>query len=421
MIERLSPRALLSGNANAGFGVDGVPLEDIAERFGTPCYVYSEALLRASFQAFQAGFKTLKPTLCFAVKANSNLAILNRLHRLGAGFDIVSGGELARVIAAGGDPNRVVFSGVGKSVQEIEFALRQGVMAFNVESAAELTRIHSIAERLHTKAPVSLRVNPDVDAKTHPYIATGLRDSKFGVAWESAVELYETAAMLPGIQITGVDCHIGSQITELGPFEEAIARMAELLLALNQRGIQLQHIDLGGGLGIQYRDEVPIELEAYAAAIERHLGDRTEHLILEPGRRIIGNAGLLLTRVEYLKTAGERTFALIDAAMNDLMRPALYEAWHEAVVVRDANQVLTVDLAGPVCESGDILARERRLALEAGSLVALLSAGAYGSSMSSHYNTRPRAAEVLIENGEAKLIRARESLEALWAEERVPE
>jgi diaminopimelate decarboxylase len=415
-----SPRDLLNGDALNGFKVEECALEAIAAEFGTPCYVYSEEAIKSAFREFQEGLESLHPLICFAVKANSNLAILNLLHRLGAGFDIVSGGELKRVIAAGGDASKVVFSGVGKSVQEIEFALQAGVLCFNVESSAELERIDQVAQSLGLTAPVSLRVNPDVDPKTHPYISTGLKESKFGVAWEAAVALYQRAASLPGIRIVGVDCHIGSQITELDPFEEAFARLIELVNTLSNLGIPVRHIDLGGGLGIRYRDETPISMGDYAQILTRYLAGRPEHLVLEPGRRLIGNAGLLLARVEYLKPAGKKTFALIDAAMNDLMRPALYDAWHEVVAIRDQGSEGLYDLAGPVCESGDILARDRDLSVAPGSLVAFLSAGAYGASMSSNYNTRPRPAEILVSGKKAQLIRRRETLEALWSDEIIP-
>ena len=350
------PSDLLTGTDGSGYGVEGVALEDIATRFGTPCYVYSRQAIGSAWEEFSGALAPLSPLLCYAVKANPNLAILNLLARLGAGFDIVSGGELARVLAAGGDPRRTVFSGVGKSVAEMEQALAAGVHCFNVESAAELERLNAVARRLGTRAPVSLRVNPDVDARTHPYIATGLRESKFGVAWDQAEALYELANGLSGLVLLGIDCHIGSQVTELAPFIEALDRLLELSDRLAARGIGLTHLDLGGGIGIRYQDESPLALDDYAEALIARLRGRPERLLLEPGRRIVGNAGLLLTRVEYTKSAGEREFALVDAGMNDLMRPALYQAWHEVRAVRANAPPRTFDIAGPVCESTDILA-----------------------------------------------------------------
>jgi diaminopimelate decarboxylase len=416
----IHPSDLLSGNDRLGLHVENVPLESVANEFGTPCYVYSQSAIEASWNDFTSHLAPLSPMVCFAVKANPNLAILNLLARLGSGFDIVSGGELARVIAAGGSPGKTVFSGVGKSVSEIEFALHSGVFCFNVESEAELDRIHSVAGRLGTKAPISLRVNPDVDAHTHPYIATGLKESKFGVAWENAVMLYEHAARMCNLSIRGVDCHIGSQITELSPFGEALDRLLILVEQLKEKGIPIEHIDVGGGIGICYRDEIAPQMADYAKILIDRLKGRSEHLLLEPGRRIIGNAGLLLTRVEYTKTAGDKRFALVDAAMNDLMRPALYEAWHEVRAVKKEGSEQVFDIAGPVCESGDILARDRLLEVHEGSLLAILSAGAYGSSMSSNYNTRPRPAEVLIQDTRAMLIRNRETLSTLWKDEIIP-
>jgi diaminopimelate decarboxylase len=414
------PIELLSGNNTSGFQVEQVSLASIAEEFGTPCYVYSQAAIEAAWREFTTHLSPLSPMICFAVKANPNLAILNLLAGLGSGFDIVSGGELARVIAAGGSPNKVVFSGVGKSVAEIEFALRSEVFCFNVESEAELDRIHSVAHRLGVIAPVSLRVNPDVDAHTHPYIATGLKESKFGVAWENALGLYEHASKRSHLSIKGVDCHIGSQITELSPFGEALDRLLNLVERLNASGIHIHHIDVGGGIGIQYQDEISPQMADYAKILIDRLKGRKEQLVLEPGRRIVGNAGLLLTRVEYTKSAGNKRFALVDAAMNDLMRPALYEAWHEVVAVKKEGGEQLFDIAGPVCESGDILARDRMLEVHEGSLLAILSAGAYGSSMSSNYNTRPRPAEVLIEGAKTYLIRSREVLSSLWEDEIIP-
>lgn len=415
----IAPGDLLSGDAASGFGVEAVALQDIAAQYGTPCYVYSRAAIAASWMEFQQALAPLAPLLCFAVKANPNLAILNLLAGLGAGFDIVSGGELMRVLAAGGRADRVVFSGVGKSIGEMEQALTAGVHCFNVESPAELERLDAAAQRLGLKAPVSFRVNPDVDARTHPYIATGLKESKFGVAWGQALQLYDQAYRMPGLAVQGIDCHIGSQITELDPFAQALDRLLELADQLAARGIPIEHLDLGGGIGIRYRDETPPDMADYAAILISRLGGRREKLMLEPGRRIVGNSGLLLSRVEYTKTAGERNFALIDAAMNDLMRPALYQAWHEVRAVREDAPAASYDIAGPVCESGDVLARDRALPIAAGSLLAILSAGAYGSSMSSNYNTRARAAEVMVDGAQTHLIRRREVLADLWRDESV--
>ncbi len=398
--------------------VESLPLKDLAERFGTPCYVYSKAAISASFGEFEEAFATLHPLICYAVKANGNLSILSLLARLGAGFDIVSGGELSRVLAAGGDPGKVVFSGVGKSAAEMAQALRAGVLCFNVESAAELERLSQVASALGLVAPVSLRVNPDVDPGTHPYIATGLKNSKFGVAYVDALALYQRAARLPGIRVTGIDCHIGSQITELPPFVAALEKILALVDALSNAGIPLHHLDLGGGVGIRYRDETPIVLKDYAREVASRLEGFGGRLLLEPGRRIIGNGGLLLTRVEYLKTSPEHRFAIVDAAMNDLIRPSLYEAWHEIVPVStNTAPTAVMDVVGPVCETGDILGSARELAVAEGSLLAILSAGAYGASMGSNYNARPRPPEVLVDGNRAHLIRRRESIEDLYRAE----
>ncbi|MHB8353771.1 MAG: diaminopimelate decarboxylase [Burkholderiales bacterium] len=398
--------------------VESLPLTGLAERFGTPCYIYSKAAITASFCEFEQAFTSLRPLICYAVKANGNLGILRLLARLGAGFDIVSGGELSRVLAAGGDPGKVVFSGVGKSAIEMAQALRAGVLCFNVESAAELERLSQVALQLGLRAPISLRVNPDVDPGTHPYIATGLKESKFGVAYADALALYQRAARLPGIQITGIDCHIGSQITELPPFIAALEKILALVDRLAQAGITLHHLDLGGGVGIRYRDETPIILRDYAREVAARLKGFGGRLLLEPGRRIIGNGGLLLTRVEYLKTSAEHSFAIVDAAMNDLIRPSLYEAWHEIVPVTEgAAQATLMDVVGPVCETGDILGKARQLAVAQGDLLAILSAGAYGASMGSNYNARLRPPEVLVDGAQAHLIRRRESVEDLYRDE----
>ena len=401
---------------------EGVPLPFVAERFGTPCYVYSRAALERAFREFDAAFAAHPHLVCYAVKANSNLAILDLFARLGSGFDIVSGGELKRVVAAGGDPRRVVFSGVGKTEDEIRLALAAGILCFNVESEAELDRIHRVAAAAGARAPVSLRVNPDVDAKTHPYISTGLKQNKFGVPFADALDLYRRAAALAHVEVTGIDCHIGSQITELSPFVDAVAKVLELADRLAAEGIALAHIDLGGGLGIRYGAEEPPAIADYGAALAGLLAGRREKLLLEPGRVLVGNAGVLLTRVEYLKHGEEKNFAVVDAAMNDLMRPALYDAFHVIEpVVEGGGAAALYDVVGPVCETGDFLGHGRELSVSAGDLLAVRSAGAYGMSMSSNYNTRPRAAEVMVDGPEAYLVRERESVEQLYApEKRLP-
>ncbi len=403
---------------------EDVALSTIAATYGTPCYVYSRAALTAAFQGFDAAFAAHAHLVCYAVKANPNLAILNLFARLGSGFDIVSGGELARVIAAGGDPSKVVFSGVGKTAAEIRDALNAGILCFNVESPSELERINRIAGEMGKIAPISLRVNPDVDAKTHPYIATGLKENKFGVAHTDALALYRRARGMQHLKIDGIDCHIGSQLTETRPFTAAVERVIALVNQLNADGIELSHIDLGGGLGIQYQaEEHPCSVSAYADAILKGVvteGGRKEKLLFEPGRFLTGNAGILLTRVEHLKRNEERNFAIVDAAMNDLMRPALYDAWHDIVPVNAGTHPLeTWEIVGPVCESGDFLGRSRRLALQEGDLLAIRSAGAYGMSMSSNYNTRPRAAEIMVDGANAHVIRQRESIAELFANEKL--
>jgi len=399
--------------------VEDVSLSAVANNYGTPCYVYSRNELSDCFQRFEAGFTGVDHLICYAVKANPSLAILNLLAKAGAGFDIVSGGELTRVIAAGGDPAKVVFSGVGKTAAEMRAALEAGILCFNVESNAELDRLNTVAGEMGKKAPVSLRVNPNVDAKTHPYISTGLRDNKFGVAYEDAFVLYRKAAAMPNIEIHGVDSHIGSQLTELAPFMDAFDRILTLVDQLAAENIDIRHIDIGGGIGIRYSDETPPEFSAYAEAVLRKLGDRKMKLVMEPGRALVGNAGLLLTRVEYLKHGETKNFAIVDAAMNDLMRPALYDAYHEIVPVKASTiEGQTYEVVGPVCESGDFLGRDRKLALSQGDLLAILSAGAYGMSMSSNYNTRPRAAEVMVDGDQCHLIRKRETVEQLFALEK---
>jgi len=400
---------------------EDVPLADIAERFGTPCYVYSRATLERHWHAFDQAFAGHPHLIGFAVKANSNLAVLNVLARLGSGFDIVSVGELERVLAAGGDPRRVIFSGVGKRADEIRRALSVGIRCFNVESEPELERIAHIAAELDVQAPVSLRVNPDVDARSHPYISTGLRENKFGIDIHAAEAVYQHAAAMPHIRVVGIDCHIGSQLTELSPFLDALDRVLALADRLRHQGIDIAHLDLGGGLGIRYTDEQPPEPAAYAEALSERLGERPYEIILEPGRAIAGNAGVLLTRVEYLKPTATHRFAIVDAAMNDLLRPALYQAVQEIVPVRrrDDIAVQVWDIVGPVCETGDFLGKGRSLALAAGDLLAVRSSGAYGFTMSSNYNSRPRLAEVMVDGSEAHLVRRREPLEDLFAGETV--
>lgn len=402
---------------NGALCVEQVPLDDIARRFGTPCYVYSKAAIRAAYGEYARALQGRDAMVCYSVKANSNLAVLALLAELGAGFDIVSGGELARVIAAGGEPRRTLFSGVGKSAAEIESALQQGIGCINVESESELTRVDGIARRLGRRAPVALRVNPDIDARTHPYIATGLRESKFGVDYADAERLYARAAALPGIEVVGIGCHIGSQLTRSPPFAEAAARIAALADRLQQKGIALRHIDIGGGIGIRYQDEAPEPIGSFLESALGVLAARREKLIVDPGRSIVGNAGALLTRVEYVKPG----FLVVDAAMNDLIRPALYGAWHEVRPVRESPAGEAVyDIVGPVCESGDFIAKQRRITAGEGDLLAVMSAGAYAMVMSSNYNSRPRAAEVLVEGAQAHLVRSRETASELFALERIP-
>ncbi|HEU0196058.1 MAG TPA: diaminopimelate decarboxylase [Nevskiaceae bacterium] len=395
---------------------ESVSLTRIARHFGTPTYVYSRAELEARYRAFDAALGALPHRVHFAVKANSNLAVLQVMARLGAGFDIVSGGELARVLRARGRPEQIVFSGVGKTEVEISQALVAGIGCFNVESEAELRRLSRVAASRGATAPVALRVNPDVDAKTHPYISTGLRDNKFGVAIEDAERLYALASTLPGLGVQGVACHIGSQLCELTPFVDALDRVLALVDRLAAAGIALTHLDVGGGLGVRYQDEQAPTPADWAAAILPRLAGRKLALHCEPGRAICANAGVLLTRVELLKPTTHKNFAVVDAAMNDLIRPSLYKAWHDIVPVvkRAAGAARRWDVVGPICESGDFLAKDRSLALEAGDLLAVMGAGAYGFAMSSNYNARPRAAEVMVDGEMAHLIRARETQEDLW-------
>jgi diaminopimelate decarboxylase len=397
---------------------ESVALSDIATRFGTPSYVYSRAVLEAALDEFQQALAGVDSLVCYAVKANSNLALLDVLARRGAGFDIVSGGELQRVLAAGADPQKVVFSGVGKTAAEMEFALSTGILCFNVESASELDRLNEVAGTLGKTAPISLRVNPDVDAKTHPYISTGLKENKFGVAYEEALDLYRHAAQLPNLQIDGIDCHIGSQLLDPAPFAEALDKILLLVDQLAAVGIALHHIDLGGGLGIRYRDEEAPTVHAYLQPLLDKLAGRQLKILLEPGRRLVGNAGLLLTRVEYLKPGELKNFAIVDAAMNDLARPALYDAWHDILPVAPHEAAsLCWEIVGPVCETGDFLGRGRTLALAQGDLLAVMSAGAYGMAMSSNYNTRPRAVEIMVDGDQTFVIRQRETVEQLYAGE----
>ena len=402
---------------------EDVPLAKIAERFGTPCYVYSRATLERHWHAFDRAFQGHPHLICFAVKANSNLAVLNVLARLGSGFDIVSIGELERVLAAGGDASRIIFSGVGKREDEIRRALEVGIHCFNVESEQELERIDRVAAEMGCTAPVSLRVNPDVDAQTHPYIATGLKENKFGINIGRAEQVYLDAAALPNLRVAGIDCHIGSQLTQLAPFLDALDRVLDLADRLEAQGIPIAHLDLGGGLGIRYIDESPPEPSDYAVAVRQRLADRPYEIILEPGRAIAGNAGVLLTRVEFLKPTEHKPFAIIDAAMNDLMRPALYQAIQDIVPVhrRSSGMTARYDLVGPVCETGDFLGKDRELALEPGDLLAVRSSGAYGFTMSSNYNSRPRAPEVMVDGTHVHLVRRRETVAELYAgENRLP-
>ena len=422
----------LTAMGRDGLQVEAVPLGALAARFGTPCYVYSRATLTAAYAAYrdalQASGLLDRALICYAVKANSNLAILNLFARLGAGFDIVSGGELARVLAAGGSADKIVFSGVGKSRAEMRAALEAGIHCFNVESASELDQLSEVAGSVGRRAPVSLRVNPDVDAKTHPYISTGLKTAKFGVAFGEAFDLYRRAASLPHVAVKGIDCHIGSQLLDPAPAAEAADKVLALVDRLAAAGITLEHIDLGGGLGIQYQADEPAPAAAdYLAPMLAKLAGRREKLIFEPGRSLVGNAGLLLTRVEVLKHGEEKHFAVVDAAMNDLMRPALYDAWHEIVRVgadttasaAKMPEAMTYEIVGPVCESGDFLGHGRLLALREGDLLAILSAGAYGMAMASNYNSRPRAAEVMVDGEAMHLIRRREDVAELFALESV--
>ncbi|MBC7751293.1 MAG: diaminopimelate decarboxylase [Candidatus Saccharibacteria bacterium] len=394
-----------------------LPLAQLAAAYSTPLYVYSRAALTANYLAFDQAFDFIDHQVCFAVKSNSNIGVLNILAKLGAGFDIVSGGELERVLAAGGAPEKVVFSGLGKTVAEIERALQVGIACFNVESAAEITRIDRVAQRLGVRAPISLRVNPDVGAQTHPYISTGLKENKFGIPSDTVYEVYALAASLAGIEVVGIDCHIGSQLTTTQPFQDALDKVIEMIKNLKAQGITLKHIDIGGGLGVTYRDETPPTPAQYAAALRPALEALGMKVYMEPGRAISANAGVLLTTVDMLKPTAHRNFALIDAAMNDLVRPSLYGAWMDIQPVAKprTEDVKVWDLVGSICETGDFLGKERELALEAGDVLAVMGAGAYGFVMASNYNTRGRAAEIIVDGDQAHVVRQREMVSELWA------
>ena len=398
---------------------EDVSLLEIAEQYNTPCYVYSNNAIQSRYLEFDSAFTSEKHLLCYAVKANSNITILNILARLGSGFDIVSIGELLRVLEAGGDPMKVVFSGVGKREDEMKFALEQNIKCFNVESESELIKLNRVAENMGVVAPVSLRVNPDVDAKTHPYIATGLKENKFGIAFESAKVIFQQAANMSNISLIGIDCHIGSQISSLAPFQDALQRLLDLIDELKQLGIEFQHVDIGGGLGITYQNEIPPTPTEYVNAVTSITQKRDLEVIIEPGRSIVGNAGILLTKVEHLNITPFRNFAVIDAAMNDLIRPSLYDSWHEikCVIQNPDIKESIYDVVGPICETGDFIGKDRSLSLSEGDLLAIFSAGAYGFSMSSNYNSRPRVAEILVDEVNVREIRRREKLEDLFSGE----
>jgi diaminopimelate decarboxylase len=400
---------------------ENVAVADLAEQYGTPLYIYSRATFERHWKAFDQAVGNHPHLVCFAVKANGNLGVLNTLARLGSGFDIVSGGELERVIAAGGDPSKVVFSGVAKTEAEMKRALELNIRCFNVESEPELERLNKVAGELGVKAPISLRINPDVDAKTHPYISTGLRDNKFGIAFERAPEVYKFAASLENLNVEGIDCHIGSQLTDIDPFIDAADRLLALIDQLIADGIQIKHLDVGGGLGVIYRDELPPQPSDYAKALMARLKNHPEiELIFEPGRAIAANAGILVTKVEFLKPTEFKNFAIVDAAMNDLMRPALYQAWQDIVPVKPREgEAVTYDIVGPVCETGDFLGKDRALVIEQDDLLAVRSAGAYGFTMSSNYNARTRAAEVMVDGSAAHLVRKREEISSLWQLEQI--
>jgi diaminopimelate decarboxylase len=398
-----------------------VSVTEIAERFGTPCYIYSRKALEEQWQAFDQAFKTHPHRICYAVKANSNLAVLNVLARLESSFDIVSAGELARVLAAGGKAANIIFSGVGKQANEIEMALAAGIFCFNIESAAELTRLNNIAKKNNTQAAIALRINPDIDSGSHPYISTGLKENKFGIAIDEALNLFKQANTLSHIKIIGIACHIGSQLLELAPFLAALDRLLELIQLLRQQNINIQHLDIGGGLGVRYREEQPPSPVEYGAAILQKVRDTNLELILEPGRAIAAHAGILVTRVEYLKHTAHKNFAIVDAAMNDLLRPALYQAWQNIVPVQQHDELVETiyDVVGPVCETGDFLGKDRQLKIQQGDLLAVCAAGAYGFVMSSNYNSRPRVAEVMVDGDKSFLVRQREEIKDLFANEKI--
>lgn len=400
---------------------EDVSVADIAKRFGTPCYIYSRATLERHWHVFDDALRDHPHLICYSVKSNSNIAILNLFAKLGSGFDVVSGGELARALAAKADPQKIVFSGIGKTAEEIEYALQTNILCFNIESFSELEHIDRVAKKLNKIASVSIRVNPDINPKTHPYISTGMKENKFGIDYAQALQAYERAASLTNLKITGVDCHIGSQITELQPFLDATERIIALIDKLKQRGIHIEHIDLGGGLGVRYHDETPPEPKEYATAINKIIKDRNLKVIIEPGRAIAANAGILVTKVEYLKHSAHKNFAIVDAAMNDFIRPSLYEAWHTIIPVKQNSNATTqtYDIVGPVCETGDFLGKNRQLNIDEGDLLAIRTAGAYGFCMSSNYNSRPRAAEILVDGKNFHLIRARETIQELYANERL--
>ncbi|HUL92760.1 MAG TPA: diaminopimelate decarboxylase [Burkholderiales bacterium] len=405
---------------NGTLCAENVPLAEVAKQYGTPAFVYSRAAIERGYREFSDACSGRDVLICYSVKANSNLAVLNILARLGSGFDIVSGGELARVLAAGGSASKTVFSGVGKTEAELRAALAADVLCFNVESEGELDRLAAIAAGMGKTARVSLRVNPDVDPRTHPYIATGLRESKFGIAYDAAVPLYRRAAKLPNIHVLGIDVHIGSQITDVEPFVAALEKLLEFVDLLDATGVHLEHLDLGGGLGIRYHDEEPPALKDYLGRLFQRLGDRKIRILFEPGRSLVGNTGVLLTRIEYLKHSEAKNFVIVDAGMNDLIRPSLYDAWHEVLPVAPRDgPARRYDIVGPVCESADFLAKERTLSVAVGDLLAIMSAGAYGMAMSSNYNSRPRPPEVMVDGAKPWLVRERERTESLFASERL--
>ena len=400
---------------NGQLHAEDISLLEIAKRHNTPCYIYSKKAIQTKYTEFDLAFTSNQHLICYAVKANSNISILNILAKMGSGFDIVSSGELFRVLKAGGSPDKVVFSGVGKRLDEMKFALEQNIKCFNVESKSELLKLNKIAESMKVSAPVSLRVNPDVDAKTHPYIATGLKENKFGISFELAKDIFKQAAKMSNINLIGIDCHIGSQISELSPFQDALQKLLDLIDELTKIGIQLRHVDIGGGLGITYKDEVLPTPSQYVNAITNTANGHDLEIIIEPGRSIVGNAGILLTKVEYLNETPFKNFAVVDTAMNDLIRPSLYNGWHEIKrVTRDSDaKEKTYDIVGPICETGDFVGKNRTLPLTEGDLLAIFSTGAYGFSMSSNYNSRPRAAEILVDDNQIYEIRERETQEDL--------